>query len=315
VPHESLPSLVLSIDLDEWYHSRRWLDGQQAASVPDTRALFRRIYGQDTPAGDVIEPTRSLLDLFARHRVRCTFFVLGEMGVWYPDLVKEIARRGHEIACHGMHHVDMTVLGPAEFARQLQEARSILSGLTGSAPIGYRAPNLVYESWATAILESQGFMYDSTVCVSRSIGGKYRGWSHAPEHPYRPSYDNVAERGAARLIELPLPTFPVIRLSAGSGIVTRILGYHWTAIALSTAIRRGDTGYYFHPWEVGPRPPSTGSRLKSAIFLRRTGPWMMETVDRLLSRFSGRVLTAREAAERCRIVQDSPVTSGAHRLA
>jgi peptidoglycan/xylan/chitin deacetylase (PgdA/CDA1 family) len=290
--------LVLSVDLDEWYHSRRWLDGQQASAVPDTRELFRRLYGRETPAGDVIEPTERLLDLFARHDVRCTFFVLGEMAIWYPDLIRKIAARGHEVACHGMHHVDMTVLGPEEFGKQLREARAVLSPLAGRAPIGYRAPNLVYEPWATAILESEGFVYDSTVCVSRSIGGKYKGWAHAPLHPYQPSYENVAVPGGARLIELPLPTFPIIRLSAGSGIVTRIFGYYWSALALSHTIRSGDTGYYFHPWEVGPRPPAAGARLKSAIFLRRTGPWMLHTIDRLLRRFKGRVMTAREAAER-----------------
>jgi peptidoglycan-N-acetylglucosamine deacetylase len=296
---DSSHRLVLSIDLDEWYHSRRWLDGQQARCVPDTTALFKRIYGRDTPAGDVLEPTRRLLDLFSRHDVRCTFFVLGEMAVWYPDLIREIADRGHEVACHGMHHVDMSVLGPIEFERQLQETRALLTALTGRAPIGYRAPNLVYEPWATAILEAQGFVYDSTVCVSRSIGGKYKGWARAPLHPYRPSYDNVAAPGSARLIELPLPTFPVIRLSAGSGILTRILGYQWTALALAHTIRTGDTGYYFHPWEVGTRPPSSGSSLKSAIFLRRTGPWMMESIERLLERFEGRIMTAAEAANRC----------------
>jgi hypothetical protein len=294
-------ALVLSIDLDEWYHSRRWLDGQQATSVPDTRALFNRIYGRDTPAGDVIGPTRQLLDLFDARNVRSTFFVLGEMAAWYPDLIKEIASRGHEIACHGLHHVDMSVLGPDVFARQVAEARSILTELCGQAPVGYRAPNLVYEPWATRILEAQGFLYDSTVCVSRSVGGKYKGWANAPLHPYRPSYDNIALPGNAALIELPLPTFPVIRLSAGSGIVTRILGYHWSAIALATALRKGDTGYYFHPWEIGPRPPSAGSAVKSAIFLRRTGPWMLRTVDRLLTRFEGRIITARDAAERAQV--------------
>jgi peptidoglycan-N-acetylglucosamine deacetylase len=307
--------LVLSVDLDEWYHSRRWLDGQQRTSVPDTGALFRRLYGRDTPAGDVIEPTRALLALFARHGVRSTFFVLGEMAQWYPELIREISERGHEIACHGMHHVDMTVLGPVEFATQLQEARAVLASVTGTSPTGYRAPNLVYAPWATAILERQGFVYDSTVCVSRSIGDKYKGWSNAPQHPYRPSYDDVARPGNARLIELPLPTFPVIRLSAGSGIPTRILGYHWTAIALAHALRTGDTGYYFHPWEVGARPPSTGGRVKSAIFLRRTGPWMLGAVDRLLSRFSRRVITAAEAAARCTGVDEPREAEGERHFA
>ena len=290
--------LAVSVDLDEWYHSRRWLDGEQAAQLPDMAALFRRLYGADRPSGEVIEPTRRLLSLFDRHQCRCTFFVLGEMAGWYPALIKEIADRGHEIACHGMHHVDMTVFGPTEFANQIRRARDVIHSVTGRVPEGYRAPNLVFEPWAIRILEAEGFVYDSSVCVSRSIGGKYKGWADAPIHPYRPDYENVARPGTASLVELPLPPFPGIRLSAGSGIMTRVLGYHWTAIALRQAIRTGDTGYYFHPWEVGDRPPAWGKALKSRVFHRHTGAWMLGALDRLLTAFRGRTMTAREAAAR-----------------
>lgn len=290
--------LVVSVDFEEWYHSRRWLNGEQAVQVPDTKMLFRRLYDSDRPAGEVVQPTRQLLDLFDRYQCRSTFFMLGEMARWYPDLVREIADRGHEIACHGMHHVDMTVLGPEEFAAQLRQARDVLQEVTGRTAVGYRAPNLVYEAWATRILESEGFVYDTSVCVSRSIGGKYKGWSKASIHPYRPDYKDVARAGEASLVELPLPPFPVIRLSAGSGIMTRVLGYHWSAIALRHAIRSGDTGYYFHPWECGERPKASGGGLKTRIFHRHMGPWMLESVEKILKLFRGRTVTAHQAAMR-----------------
>jgi peptidoglycan/xylan/chitin deacetylase (PgdA/CDA1 family) len=270
---------VLSVDLDEWFHSRRWTDGVQTRTVPDTAALCRQLYGTDVPPGDMIPAVRSLLALFARHQVQCTFFVLGEVAQWYPDLVREIADHGHEIGCHGLHHVDMTAA-------------------SGQRPIGYRAPNLVYEPWATWVLEQQGFIYDTTVCVSRPIGGKYRNFAHAPYHPYHPSYDDIARPGDARLVELPLPSFPVIKISAGSGILTRVIGFQWTMIALRYHIRNGDTGYYFHPWEVATVPAVAGTSWKHALFYRHTGPWMLDAVDRILTHFRGRVVTARAAAER-----------------
>lgn len=290
--------LVVSVDLDEWFHSRRWVDGVQTHTIPDMPALFEQIYGRPHPGGEVLAPTRLLLDLFARHRVTCTFFVLGEVAQWYPDLVSEIAGRGHEIGCHGLHHVDMTALGPVLFAEQLDRAVEILERLTGRRPVGYRAPNLVYEPWATRLLEDRGFVYDSTVCVSRPIGGKYRGWTDAPHHPYHPSYDAVGEPGSARLVELPLPSFPVLRLSAGSGITTRILGLHWTMTSLRYRIRNGDTGFYFHPWEVAEKSVRGGRTWRDRIFHRHTGPWMVKAVDRILTRFDGRVATAGAVATR-----------------
>ena len=90
--------LALSVDLEEWYHSGRWLRGPSIQPVPDMQGLFQRLYGSDHPAGEVVAPTRALLDLFDRHGVKVTFFVLGEIARYYPDLVREVADRGHEIA-------------------------------------------------------------------------------------------------------------------------------------------------------------------------------------------------------------------------
>lgn len=288
--------LAVSVDLEEWYHSRRWVDGVQARTVPDNRSLFKTLYGSEEPAGEIIAPTRVLLDLFDRHACRCTFFVLGEVVRYYPELVREIARRGHEIACHGMYHVDMDVLGPKLFEQQLEEAALLLTDLSGQRPIGYRAPNLVYAPWATRILEKRGFLYDSTVCVSRPLGGKYHGWAGAPRHLYHPSYDDVARSGSAELVELPLPAFPGVRLAAGSGITTRVFGFNWTYLALRHAIRSADTAFYFHPWEIAPRPRVTGHRVRDAVFLRHTGQWMLDAVERILRAFGGRVITSSEAA-------------------
>jgi hypothetical protein len=287
--------IVLSVDLDEWYHSRRWVDGRQAVGIPTTRDTCRAVYGVDRPPGEIIAPTRALLGLLDGRRVTATFFVLGEVAELYPDLVREIASRGHEIATHGLVHADMTLLGPDRFARDLAASLRILERLSGRVPVGYRAPNLVYEPWATRVLEEHGILYDASVCASRPLGGKYKGWADAPTMPYHPAYDNVARRGDARLLEIPLPAFPVLRIAAGSSITTRVFGYHWSRIALSSALRAGDSSYYLHPWELGVRPQVTGHRLRNAVFLRRTGPWMYAAIERLLEDFAGCFICGRDA--------------------
>ncbi len=291
-------AVVLSVDLEEWYHSRRWVDGEQSRGVPDATERFRRIYNSDCPAGEIIEPTLEVLALFERRKVKATFFVLGETATWYPDLVRRIADAGHEIASHGDVHVDMPVLGEQQFAERLERSVELLEKLTGARPVGYRAPNLVYEPWATRVLENHGFIYDSTVCASRPIGGKYKGWLNAPAHPYRPDYEAIGRPGSAQLVEVPLPSTRRLRLPAGSGIITRMCGFNWTRRALAHALGSGSTGFYFHPWEVGPRPKTSGHAIRNALFLRRTGPWMMRTVEALLEAFEGRISTARAVAER-----------------
>lgn len=288
--------LAVSVDFEEWYHSGRWFRGAATQPVPDMRGLFRQLYGADRPVGEVVAPTHSLLDLFDKHRVKVTFFILGEMAEYYPEVVREIAARGHEIACHGMHHVDMTILQPAEFASQIDQSIGLIEKASGVRPRGYRAPNLIYEPWATRILEERNFLYDASVCASRPIGGKYQGWANAPTHPYRPSYDAIGTPGEALLVEVPLPSFPVIKLNAGSSIMTRVVGFHWTYFALKHEIRSGDTSFYLHPWEVGPTPRPQTRNWKTRLFLRHTGSWLHSALERILQRFAGRISTVCDVA-------------------
>src|SRR3954451_10230275 len=59
--------------------------------------------------------TRRLLDLFEQSHIRATFFVLGWVARRSPDLIKEIHRRGHEVASHGMSHKLVFNQTPEEF--------------------------------------------------------------------------------------------------------------------------------------------------------------------------------------------------------
>src|SRR6188768_3580255 len=58
----------------------------------------------DSMESRVVANTERLLDLFDEHAVRGTFFVLGWVAERFPDLVRSIAARGHELASHGYAH-------------------------------------------------------------------------------------------------------------------------------------------------------------------------------------------------------------------
>ena len=119
---------------------------------------------------------RAAEQLFERHGVRGSFFVLGEVARFYPELVKEIEARGHEVGSHGDHHVDIDLLGEEGFARELQAGRESLAALLRRAPEGYRAPNLLLRDYMVPILRRLGFRYDvalaggdSTLALLREI--------------------------------------------------------------------------------------------------------------------------------------------------
>jgi hypothetical protein len=105
---------------------------------------------------------------------------------------------------------------------------------------------------------------------------------------------------AGDMVEIPLPTFPVLRLPAATGILTRVAGRGWTLVALRHALRKGDAQYYFHPYELGPRP-SLALSLRERVFLRRLGPWMERAVEEIVLRlrsWGACFVTAGELAER-----------------
>src|SRR6476661_2028223 len=77
------------------------------------------------------QSVRRLLELLATAEVRGTFFVLGWIARRQPDVVREIARAGHEIASHGWDHRRVTEQTPAEFRDSVRRSRRELEDLTG----------------------------------------------------------------------------------------------------------------------------------------------------------------------------------------
>jgi len=289
---------VLSVDLDEWYHCR-WATGAPRSRWPDTARFFEAHYGTERPIGELIGPTRETLDIFDRLGARGTFFILGEVAHFYPDLVREIDARGHEIGCHGYHHTDIDLLGPEGFERELDMAVEVLAPLTSRPLRGYRAPNLLMRDYMIPILRERGFVYDASVCTARSLLGKDFGHRHVAVNPYRfrDAFSEPSPDGD--FVEIPHPVFPLLRLPAATGILTRVAGRWWSLIALHRALQSGDVQYYFHPYELGPKPGLRFS-LRERLFLRRVGPWMadaVEVIGRRLAGWGAEFVTAGELAD------------------
>ncbi|MEK6664794.1 MAG: polysaccharide deacetylase family protein [Pseudomonadota bacterium] len=85
--------------------------------------------------------TPQVLDILDRHAAQATFFCVGEKAARYPDLCREIVRRGHAVENHSQHHRHyFALMGPAGFMRELQSAQNTLTQITGQHPQFFRAP-------------------------------------------------------------------------------------------------------------------------------------------------------------------------------
>jgi len=82
-----------------------------------------------------------ILTLLDKYRIKSTFFIPGWTAETYPESVKEILKRGHEIAAHGYKHENLREVKSQEeeigiFKRSIES----LEKLTGERPLGFRAP-------------------------------------------------------------------------------------------------------------------------------------------------------------------------------
>ncbi|MHB8746900.1 MAG: polysaccharide deacetylase family protein [Gammaproteobacteria bacterium] len=85
--------------------------------------------------------TPQVLELLDRYATHATFFCVGGKAARYPELCREIVRRGHAVENHTQHHRhNFALLGPAGFTRELQAAQATLTAITGQRPRFFRAP-------------------------------------------------------------------------------------------------------------------------------------------------------------------------------
>ncbi|WP_295446765.1 polysaccharide deacetylase family protein [uncultured Thiodictyon sp.] len=87
------------------------------------------------------EVTPAVLDLLGRYDARATFFCIGAVAQRYPQLCREIVRRGHAVENHSQHHYHhFAMLGPRRMAREIEAGQDSLAALTGERPRFFRPP-------------------------------------------------------------------------------------------------------------------------------------------------------------------------------
>ena len=85
------------------------------------------------------EVTPQVLEILAQHQARATFFLIGQLAQQYPELCREIIRRGHAIENHTQsHYWYFSLLGPGRTYREIQQAQSVLANICGQTPRFFR---------------------------------------------------------------------------------------------------------------------------------------------------------------------------------
>ena len=240
---------ALTVDVEDYFQVEAF-----ASCVPyDT-------WDQYTPR--VEQNVMRILDLFERHRVHGTFFVLGWLAQRFPQLVRRIAAAGHEVGCHGFAHRRLHSLRPTQFRADIRDARHCLMDAVQQPVRVYRAPSfsIVKKTlWAYDILAEEGFVLDSSVFpVRHDLYGM-------PDAERFPRWHITS--GGNAIFEFPPST---VRRGGnnwgvGGGGYLRLLPYAFTRWALRqiNRIEKQPAMVYFHPWELDPGQPRIRAGFRS----------------------------------------------------
>lgn len=225
------------------------------------------------PTERVVINVDILLDLFAKHATKVTFFILGEIADAFPELVKKIDAFGHEIGAHGYKHDQLFKLTPEKAATDISKSKRVLENIIGKPVLGYRAPafSIVPETtWALEIIAEAGFKYDSSIVPTKM---KRYGWKGFEKQIIRLQLPNNST-----LIEAPLPVvsimghpFPV----CGGGYL-RYFPLNLTYWAFSSIVKDRPVIVYLHPYELDTtRYPDFFYSARKTLNIRKSLPLMI----------------------------------------
>ncbi len=100
--------------------------------------------------------TFKLLDTLDEYHVKCTFFCVEFWVNKYPEVVKEIVKRGHEIGTHSKTHPNMSKLSKSEILSELSSSISAIESVANNKVELFRAPFGDYDNDVIETAENMG---------------------------------------------------------------------------------------------------------------------------------------------------------------
>ncbi|MDH5593189.1 MAG: DUF3473 domain-containing protein [Gammaproteobacteria bacterium] len=227
--------------------------------------------------------TGRLLDLFDKHNVKITFFMLGWVAERYPGLIRKIVDSGHELASHGYSHVRVTEQTPQQFREDIIKTKKLLEDISGKEIKGYRAASYSIGAsnlWALQELQEAGHLYSSSIYP---IKHDLYGMPEAPRFAFYP-------HGDSGILEIPVTTVELgnRKFPCGGGGYFRFFPYMLSRWAMRRVNRHDGQSclFYFHPWEIDPEQPrQTGINFKTRFRHYLNLNRMHDRLERLLTDF------------------------------
>lgn len=279
--------VFLSVDVEDWYH------GPSVISPLMNGKSLKDFLGQKNDIERGYRYINECLDLFDKFEIKATFFWIAEYAQRFPQLLKEVSKRGHEIACHGLEHYSKLnlktkklVFSREDFIERTNRAKNILEELSNQKIIGYRAPNAVISGKMIDWLEELEFQYDSSVSANSFYNKSDSEFLQVSSLPYYPKKGELNFSTQPRnIIEFPWAYYTIAgkRVQSSGGPFLRFFGSGLINRGLQESLHRGHTVFYFHPIDICKEAfPSEFSPRMSLLWLFK-GNKVKRSIESVLS--------------------------------
>ncbi len=266
------PQAVLSVDVEFF------------SDTPAFRRLDRDWpYEEDGQTG-----IERLLELFEKHNVRSTFFVVAKHVRSHRSLFTRILEKGHEIASHTTNHIPLGGCSDEMIESEVRGSKAILEDALGVEIRGFRSPACQMNPRIAEAIARSGYRYDSSVVPGIPIPGWY-GVPNAPKRPFPLS--ELFRISPSNVIEFPLSTHPVTHTPV-SGFWMRFLGVRFAVSSIRSQLARREVPViYVHPWEFVASARLSGMPWRMYY---RTGEPALRMVEHLIEKVRGRFVCMRD---------------------
>ena len=227
---------ILGIDFEEWYHPQ----------------LVQPFIKNLKHEPKIIEGITKILELLRKTETNATFFMVGELLEFKPELLDLILENGHEISFHTMNHSNLNDLTKQKFLDELEFFQKISDGKSK----GFRAPTFSINentSWFIDALIERNYLYDSSIVPAKT---QLYGFTNAEKNPYNISSSSLTKNDPnSKLIEFPLCVGKFLgkNLPTAGGFYLRSLPMKTSINSIKDYEKQNiPATIYVHSWELTP---------------------------------------------------------------
>ena len=228
---------ILGVDFEDWFHPE----------------LIQKYISKKDNQPKIIQGIDKILDLLRRKDTKATFFVVGELLEFKPELLDLILDNEHEIAFHTMKH---DRIDKPNFKEKFEEEIKKFDELTDGKSKGFRAPSFslnINSSWLIDVLEENDYVYDSSVVPAKT---SLYGIPNAEKKPYKISSKFLeGNSNDGKIIEFPVIVTKFLgkKIPAAGGFYLRTLPSRIIENAIKSYEKENLPGvFYIHSWELTP---------------------------------------------------------------